>query len=75
MFADNVSTLVPVVGFGLNDAPIPFGRPDSVSWTLPANPFCGITVIVDVLVPPCSRLTVAGALMMKLSEGVTVRVR
>jgi uncharacterized Tic20 family protein len=37
--AVRVSTLVPVVGFGLNPAVTPLGRPDADSVTLPLNPF------------------------------------
>ena len=60
MLAVSVSTLVPVVGFGLNDAVIPGGgllmgspnKEERKSWTLPMNPSIGITVIVDVLEVP-----------------------
>jgi hypothetical protein len=33
-----VSTLAPVLGFGVNDAPTPLGRPDAARFTLPVNP-------------------------------------
>jgi hypothetical protein len=52
LLAVNVSTLVPVVGFGVNDAVTPLGRPNPVRVTLPMNPFVGFTVIVDVLEEP-----------------------
>ena len=40
-----VSTLVPVVGFGLNDAVIPLGTPVAASVTLPLKPEAPLTVI------------------------------
>jgi len=36
--AASVRTLVPVVGFGANDAVTPLGRPDAARFTLPVNP-------------------------------------
>ena len=38
--------LVGVVGFVLNDAVTPFGRPDAAKVTFPVKPFWGATVIV-----------------------------
>jgi hypothetical protein len=38
LLAVRVSTLVPVVGFGANDAVTPLGRPEAASVTLPVNP-------------------------------------
>jgi hypothetical protein len=60
LLAVSVSTLFPVVGFGLNDAVIPGGgllmgtpnKGERKSWTLPVKPFWGITWTVDVLVAP-----------------------
>ena len=45
--AVSVSTLLPVVGFGLNDAVTPLGSPDAANVTLPANPppLVSITVL------------------------------
>lgn len=37
--AVNVNVLVLVVGFGLNEAVTPLGRPDGVRLTLPLKPF------------------------------------
>jgi hypothetical protein len=48
--AVRVRVLVPLVGFGLNAAVTPLGRPEAVRVTLPANPPASWTVIV--LVPP-----------------------
>ena len=53
MLAVNVSVLVLVAGFGLNDGVTPVGRPDAVRFTLPVNPFVGVTVIVLVPLAPC----------------------
>jgi hypothetical protein len=49
LFADKVSTLVPVVGFGENAAVIPIYRPEAPKVTLPLIP---VTVMVLVLEPP-----------------------
>jgi len=37
---------VGVVGFVLNDAVTPFGRPDAAKLTFPVKPFWGATVMV-----------------------------
>ncbi len=47
--AVSVKVLVEVVGFGLNDAVTPVGKPVAVNVTLPLKPFAG--VMVTVLVP------------------------
>ena len=44
--AANVSTLVPVVGFGLNDAVTPLGRLDATRNTLPVSAPAPVTVTV-----------------------------
>ena len=55
----NVSVLVLVAGFGLNDAVTPAGRPDDAARvTPPVNPLIGVTVMVLFPLPPCG--TVAG---------------
>ena len=41
LVAANVIMLVPVVGFGANDAVTPLGKPDAERVTLPVNPYCG----------------------------------
>ena len=47
VLAVNVSVLVLVAGFGLNDAVTPAGRPDdAVRVTPPVNPLIGVTVMV-----------------------------
>lgn len=50
--AERVRVLVLVVGFGLKPAVTPTGRPEAFRVTLPAKPFCGMTVIVLVPLPP-----------------------
>jgi hypothetical protein len=58
--AVSVHVLVLVAGFGLNDAVTPLGRPDADKLTGPLKPFCGVTVIVLVLLPPCTMLRLPG---------------
>lgn len=57
MFADKVSTLVPVVGFAENVAVIPMYRPDAPKVTLPLIP---ATVMVLVLEPPWATVSAVG---------------
>ena len=58
--AIKVSVLVEVVGFALKDAVTPLGKPVAESVTLALKPFCGVTVIVLVPLPPCAMFTLAG---------------
>jgi hypothetical protein len=44
LLAVSVNVLVVVVGFGLNAALTPLGRPDADKLTLPLKPFRGVTV-------------------------------
>ena len=46
LLAVNVSVLVLVAGFGLNDAVTPVGRPDAARVTAPVNPLIGFTMMV-----------------------------
>ena len=48
LLAVSVSVLVPVAGFGLNDAVTPVPRPEAAKATLPAKPLDGVMVIVVV---------------------------
>ena len=50
--AVSVSTLLPAVLLGLNDAVTPIGRPDADKLTLPVKPFSGATLIVLVPLAP-----------------------
>lgn len=58
--AVSVMVLEPVAGFGANDAVTPLGRLVAEKVTLELKPFCGITVIVLVPLPPCAMLTLLG---------------
>jgi hypothetical protein len=51
--AVNVTVLVVVAGFVLNDAVTPLGSPDADKLTLPLNPLSGVTVIVLAPLIPC----------------------
>jgi hypothetical protein len=54
LLAISVSTLVLIVLAGLNaEAVTPLGRPETDSATLPVNPYCWLTVMVLVPLPPC----------------------
>ncbi len=66
--AVSVRVLVAAVGFGLNPAVTPLGRPDAVRLTLPVNPPTSVTVMV--LVPPAP----PGAIVTLLGEAPSVKV-
>jgi hypothetical protein len=53
LLAASVNVLVLAVLLGLNDAVTPLGRPDADKLTLLLKPFCGVTVMVLVLLVPC----------------------
>ena len=56
-----LSVLVEVVGFGLNDAVTPLGKPDAARVTLPLNPPTSVTVMVLVpAAPPCVMVKLLG---------------
>ena len=52
VLAVSVSTLVPVLGFGVIDAVRPLVRPVTARFTLPANPASGDTQMVEVREAP-----------------------
>ena len=58
--AVSVSVPVEVVGFGLNAAVTPLGKPDAERVTLPLNPFSGVMVTVLVPLLPCVMVTLFG---------------
>lgn len=58
--AESVSVLLAAVGFGMNDAVTPVGKPDAVNTTFPLKPFCGVMVIALVPAFPCTMLTLFG---------------
>jgi hypothetical protein len=47
LLAVRVSALEPVLGFGVNNAVTPAGRPEAARLTLPVNPPWSVTEIVD----------------------------
>jgi hypothetical protein len=60
LLATNVNVLVVVVGFVLNDAVTPLGKPDADRLTLPTKPFWGVTATMLVLFPPCVIVKLVG---------------
>ncbi len=52
VLAASVNVLDAVVGLGPNDAVTPLGRPEADRVMPPLKPFCGVTVIVLVLLLP-----------------------
>lgn len=60
LLAVNVNVLVVLVGFGLNPADTPLGRPEALNVTVLLKPFSGVTVMALVAVPLCATLTEAG---------------
>jgi hypothetical protein len=60
LLAVSVIVLVFVVGFGLNDAVTPLGKPDANRLTLALKLFCGVMVIVPVPVDPCVMVKLLG---------------
>jgi hypothetical protein len=44
LVAESTIVLEPFVGFGENVAVTPLGKPEALSVTLPAKPYCGFTV-------------------------------
>lgn len=73
LLADRISVLVLVVLLGLNDTVTPAGKPEADNVTLELKPFCGVTVMVDVTLPPCVRLNEFGdADNVKFGRSVTV---
>jgi hypothetical protein len=58
--AISVIVLVFFVGFGLNNAVTPLGKPDADRLTLPLKPFCGVIVTVIIPVVPCTIVRLAG---------------
>ena len=58
--AVSVSVLVVVVGFGLNPAVTPLGRPEALKVTLPVKPSTGVTVMVLVPLLPCVIVRLVG---------------
>ena len=75
LVADNVSVLTPVVLLGLKDAVTPRGSADADKVTLPLKPFCGVMVMVEVILPLRARLNEFGdAEIAKFGGATTVSV-
>src|SRR6266849_4460818 len=75
LVALSVRTLVLVALVGLNEEAVtPLGRPETDSATLPVKPFCGVTVMVLVPLPPCVRVY-GDAERLKFGAGLTVSVK
>jgi hypothetical protein len=67
--AVRVNVLVEVVGFVLNPAVTPLGRPEALKVTLPVKPLTGTTVIVLVPLLPWLTVTVLGeAVRLKFGD-------
>lgn len=72
---ESVRVLLVAVGFGMNEAVTPLGRPDADKFTLPLKPLSGVTVIVLVAPVPWVMLKLPGrAESVKFCAAVTVRV-
>jgi len=52
LLAVSVSALVVVALGGVKEPVTPVGKPEAENATLPVKPFCGVTVIVLVPLPP-----------------------
>jgi len=74
LLAVSVRVLVVVVGFGLNAAVTPLGKPDAARLTLPANPLRSVTVMVLVpAAPPGVIVTLVGE-AASVKSGVAARL-
>lgn len=71
--AENVNTLLPVVGFVPKEAVTPLGRPEAASVTLPEKLPISVTVIVSVPVLPwATERTEGDGESLKPDVGLTV---
>ena len=71
--AVSVNVLVDDVGFGLNPAVTPPGKPEALKVGLPVKPFTGTTVIVLVPCVPCRTVTDVGfAVRLKFGPAATM---
>ena len=76
LLAVSVKVLVAVVGFVLNDAVTPLGRPGAAKVTLPVKPFLGRTVMVLEPLDPWAMVRLLGdAERLKSGVAVTLTVR
>jgi hypothetical protein len=73
LLAISVNVLEPGVGFGLNRAVTPLGKPEIDKVTLLLKPFCGARVIAVMPLPPCGIPKPFGdAESVKFGPGFTV---
>lgn len=73
--AASVSALALEVDTVLKDPVTPFGKPETAKFTVPLNPFAGLTVIALVLLDPLARLTLEGAAArVKPGSAATVNI-
>ena len=70
----SVSALVEVVGFGVNPAVTPLGRPEAAKLTLPVKPLAGTTAIVLVPLLPGGMLSLLGVAVRLKSGPTTMRL-
>ena len=70
----SVNVLVEVVGFGLNPAVTPLGKPEADRVTLPAKPFVGTTAMVLVPLFPGGMVNLLGVAVRLKSGPATVRL-
>ena len=80
LLANSVRVLVLVVGLGEKLPVTPFGKPDTVRFTLPLNPYAGDTSIIAVTDFPWPTFKELGPKRVKLgpwmeSDSVVVSVR
>jgi hypothetical protein len=59
-----------LMGFGLNPAVVPAGRPVALTVTLCAEPLVMVVAMVDAALPPWGALTLLGLALMEKSDGV-----
>jgi len=69
---------VTVMTFEAKEAVTPEGRPDAAKATVPLNPFCGVTVIVEEPLVPCEMAKILGEaerVKLGVAAALTVRLR
>ena len=69
-----VALLAPVTGVGLKATVMPAGAPVAVNAMSPVSPPTRASVTVDVALPPCAMLSVAGASVTVTPGGAAVTV-
>lgn len=75
--AARVSVLVAVAELGEKVAVTPVGRPVAESATEPVKPFCGVTLMVVVPLPPCATVSEVGeeaSVKLAVADAATVTV-